>query len=103
MHTFQSDSESESDDSMDEMPLSRRIVPSSLHAARAQRVDSSSSSEADDSELNSESEPASESEWILCSFMFLNFEHLIWLHFNSFLMCGFFNLKLLNILIQDDF
>ena len=56
---------SDSDDAigMDEMPLSRRIVPSSLHAARAQRVDSSSSSEADDSELNSESEPASQSEY----------------------------------------
>ena len=54
---------SESDDEIDEMPLSRRTVPSSL-AARAQRIDSSSS-EADDSELSSresESEPASESE-----------------------------------------
>ena len=66
---------SDSDDAMDEMPLSRRIVPSSLHAARAQRVDSSSSSEADDSELNSESEPASESECIFCLFMFLHFEY----------------------------
>ena len=51
---------SESDDEIDEMPLSRRTVPSSL-AARAQRIDSSSS-EADDSELNSESEPASVSD-----------------------------------------
>ena len=51
---------SDSDDEMDAMPLSRRTVPSSL-AARAKRV-YSSSSEADDSELNSESEPASESE-----------------------------------------
>ena len=54
---------SDSDEEMDAMPLSRRTVASSL-AARAKRVDSSSS-EADDSELNSESEPASVSdEWL---------------------------------------
>ena len=53
---------SDSDDAMDEMPLSRRTTDAmSLHAARARRVDSSSS-EADDSELTSESEPASVSE-----------------------------------------
>ena len=52
---------SDSDDAMDEMPLSRRTDAMSLHAARARRVESSSS-EADDSELTSESEPASVSE-----------------------------------------